>query len=119
MRLGGIRRSPYFSEQELMGQHATGMSRQCDQQAVLDPRERNQRTSDRHAPSPEVDPESPNAEDAGFRVGLAASPMPQRDSHSRQKLRHGEWLRHVVVRAGVKRTDLVGLLPTSRQYDDR
>ena len=88
------------------------------QEPVLGRREVDLLVAALHEPASEIDLEPVEVQRPAAPRTLVAG-TPQCRSQSGQELLHRERLRQVVVGSGVERADLVGLLLTHREHDDR
>ena len=90
-------------------------SREHGQQIELVRREMHRSAADRDGVLLEVDANRPDLE---HRLAVRSGP-PQNGAETSEQLADRERLRHVVVRSGIERRDLLGLVPDRRHDHDR
>src|SRR5215207_4572982 len=113
VRIVLVRQTPDFLQELLMGDHVAGMLGQRLQQAKLFRRQLNANIVDSGLAVGEIDGERTDANDgiSGSRRGLSA----QCSATASEKLRHSEWLDHVIVRAKFEQADLLILARSDRE----
>ena len=92
-----------------MRDDAPGVLDQDREQPVLDRREACLGLADPHLSPRQVHAQLPDREGRVAGLAISLSRVTEGHAHARQKLADRERLRHVVVRAGIERNDLVRL----------
>ncbi len=112
-----MRRPPHFAQDLAVSQHPARIGRQQRQQPVLDRCQPDGLAGALDATAGEIDLDVADPEHglACFAAGVA----PRQRAHAREQLADSEWFGQVVVGPCVQRPDLVLLLATRRQNQDR
>jgi hypothetical protein len=119
MGLVGVRRAPHLEEELAMRQDFPGVADERGEQSVFDWREMHWLPGDGHLPLGEVHVQIVQRECGLAGIIRVAGGVPQGRAHARQQLADPEGLAHVVIGAGIEGGDLVPLLASRREHNDR
>ena len=99
-----------------MGLQPSGMAGEHPQQVELAPGQVDRLAGPGHRTDGGVDPQIPDLDHRGRR---GAAPVAQQAADPRQQFLHPEGLDHIILRPGIQRGDLAGLVAADRQHDHR